>query len=775
MESDTSWSAHQLTEFLAAVSAVADAPAALRAAVERAAEALEAEVGALVDDARVLASVGYARDRLPVQDVRAAAANRDSYLDVPGVGRCAVLAVTFEDIPEGKLLVARSGDDPYTPDERNLLRGLARVLSLSLRGLRVLTEERRLRQESEQQSAQNARLLSSLQERQALLEGLSVIQHSISSRAPIDEVLAAIASGVAKLMGDQIVALRRLDPDRPGCLALIASVGIPPDLAASCRHIRMGEGVGGRAAAEDRLVVIDDYAAAEGCPRLPHVGVVTAMAAPVHENGRVVGSLAVASRVADRRYRPADRDILVAFAEHVSLAMTDAAMVQALQGALGNARHDAMHDRLTSLPNRALLNDRLTAAFHRAVRQHAGVAVLFLDLDGFKRVNDSLGHAVGDQLLVAVAERLTECVRTVDTVARLGGDEFALLLEDIQDPREADRVGDKVLTALRAPFTLAGQQITISASIGVAVHNHVEEADNLLRYADLAMYEAKAAGKGRHRRFEQAMHSRSLARLGTEIALRRALDEGQLVVHYQPIVDLKGGALVATEALVRWQHPNLGLVPPAEFISVAESTGLIVPLGGWVLFEACRQTQLWADSHPDRPPLSVSVNLSAGQFQPGLVELVASAVEDSCIAPRRLVLEITESTLMQDTQVTLDLVHQLKQIGVRLAIDDFGTGHSSLSYLRRFPLDTIKIDKSFIDGVARDTNHSALAHAIIKLARTLELCSVAEGIEHAGQAVKLRSLQCDLGQGNYFAKPMPPEELAELLDLSTLQPQSRLA
>ncbi|MDP9240695.1 MAG: bifunctional diguanylate cyclase/phosphodiesterase, partial [Actinomycetota bacterium] len=404
-------------------------------------------------------------------------------------------------------------------------------------------------------------------------------------------------------------------------------------------------------------------------------------------------------------------------------------------------------------------------------RQQAGLAVLFLDLDGFKLVNDSLGHALGDQLLVAVAERLTSCVRLVDTTARLGGDEFAILLEDIKDPCEADRVADKILTALREPFALAGQQITISASIGVVVHSHVEEVDDLLRYADLAMYEAKAAGKGRHRRFEQVMHSRSLARLDTETALRRALDDQQLVVHYQPIVELEGGALVGTEALVRWQHPQRGLVPPGEFIGVAESTGLIVPLGGWVLAEACRQTQAWAHIHPDGSPLSVSVNLSAGQFQAGLVEMVAAALADSGLPPDQLVLEITESTLMANTQATLHLVHRLKDVGVRLAIDDFGTGHSSLAYLRRFPLDILKIDKSFIDGVAHDLKDAALAHAIIKLARTLQLRTVGEGIEDAGQALKLRSLRCDLGQGYYFARPMAAEQLAELLGRPTLQPQ----
>ena len=777
MAVETSWSAQQLTEFLAAVSAVSDAPAALRAAVERAAEALEAEVGALIDEDRVVASIGFARGQLPEAALRAASATRDSRIDVPGVGSCAVLAVTFDELPGGKLLVARSGSTPYTPDERNLLRGLSRVLTLSLRGLRVLAEERRLRRESERQSQQNAALLSSLQERQALLERLSVVQRSISTRAPINEVLGAIATGVAELMGDQVVGLRRLDPNRPGWLELIASAGIPEELLEGARYSQLGEGAGGRAVAEGRLVVIEGYAEApEAFEHLLAAGVVAAMAAPIHENGQVVGSLTVASHEPGRHYRPAEQDILLAFADHVSMALTDGATVQALHGALDSARHDAMHDRLTGLPNRALLNDRLTTAFHRAVRQQSGIAVLFLDLDGFKRVNDSLGHAVGDQLLVAVAERLTQCIRTLDTTARLGGDEFAILLEDIQDPREADMVGDKILAALRAPFPLAGQQITITASIGVAVHSHLDEANDLLRYADLAMYEAKAAGKGRHQRFEQVMHSRSLARLGTETALRRALDEGELVVHYQPIVDLKGGTLIGTEALVRWQHPQRGLVPPADFISIAEATGLIVPLGGWVLLEACRQTRAWADEHTDRLPPSVSVNLSAGQFQPGLVELVASALADSGLPPPRLVLEITESTLMLDTKATLDLVNQLKQVGVRLAIDDFGTGHSSLAYLRRFPLDIIKIDKAFIDEVARDPKQAALAQGIIKLARTLQLRSVAEGIEEAGQALKLRALQCDFGQGYYFAKPLPAEQLGELLSRPTLQPpQSRTA
>jgi len=775
MESGTSWSAHQLTEFLAAVSGVPDAAAALRAGVERATEALEADVGALVSQDGVAAAIGYARGQLPESELLAAAQARDGVLDVAGVGPCRVLSVRFDDLPEGRLLVARSGDEPYSLDERNLMRGLARVLSLSLRGAGVLAEERRLRQESERQAEQNARLLSSLRERQALLERLSLIQRAISSRAPLSEVLDVIAIGAQELLDAEVVGLRRLDPQRPGWLELVASAGLTPEVAAEHRSSRIGEGVGGRAAAEDRLVVIENYSEAPDALASLGTFVTTAMAAPVHENGAVVGSLVVASRAPDRSFGPAEQEILMAFADHASLAMTDAVTVKALRGALESGLHDAMHDRLTGLPNRALLNDRLTAAFYRAALQGTGLAILFLDLDGFKRVNDNLGHTVGDQLLVAVGERLSACVRAVDTTARLGGDEFALLLEGIEDPLEAEKVADDVLATLRTPFVLAGHAMTISASIGIAHHDHLDETHDLLRYADLAMYEAKEGGKGRHRRFEPVMQSRSLARLDTETALRQAVQEGRILVHFQPIVDLRDGVMVGTEALARWHHPERGFVPPTEFIPVAEATGMIVPLGKLVLLEACRQTRVWGDAHRDRPLPSVNVNISAVQFQTtGLVDLVVSVLEQTGLAPHLLSLEITEGTLMQDTQATLDVVHQLKALGVRLAVDDFGTGHSSLSYLRRFPIDVVKIDKSFVDGVARDEHQAALAHAIIKLAHTLNLQSVGEGIEQAGQAVTLRSLGCDFAQGYFFARPMPQEQVSELFRLPTLQPPSPL-
>jgi len=767
------WSARELTDFLAVLSAAPDAESAYRATAEYAAEAVGAEVAAVAQPGRLLAGVGLLAGGLSEAELLSVVGERNGHLDLTEVGQYAVLAEPIDALPEGWLIVARTADRPFGDDERLRMSGLSGVLSLSVRSLDGQADERLQRQEAER----NAQLLASLHERQQLLERLSRIQRSIAARAPIEEVLDTIAKGAAELLGDEVVGLRRINQDRPGWVKLVAWAGIPPELVDSLREGRVGEGAGGRAVAEDRLIVIQNYAdSPEALRQLEPAGLSSAMAAPVHENGQVVGSLVVASRLPGRRYSVAEQETLVAFADHASLAMTDAETVRALHRALDSATHDALHDQLTGLANRALLNDRLAQALHRSSRRKSGVAMLFLDLDGFKRVNDSLGHAAGDQLLVAVADRLTRCVRANDTTARVGGDEFAILLEDVNDQVEAEKAGDRILAALREPFTLLDQEVTIAASIGIASVEDVNDPDDILRNADLAMYEAKAAGKGQHRRFQPAMHVRSLARLELETALRRAVQDQQLEVHYQPIVELERGVIVGTEALVQWRHPERGLIPPAEFIPVAESTGLILPIGEWVLAEACRQTRRWQAGAADAAGLSVSVNVSGRQFQrAGLVERVIASLGRSGLAPSCLVVETTASVLMQDAEVTLRTVGRLQELGVRLAIDDFGTGEASLSCLRRFPIDIVKIDKSFIDGVAADSDESRLANAIINLTRTLRYQTVAEGVEYAEQAAILRACGCDLGQGNYFARPSFPEKVGELLGVPLLQAASQLA
>jgi diguanylate cyclase (GGDEF)-like protein len=428
--------------------------------------------------------------------------------------------------------------------------------------------------------------------------------------------------------------------------------------------------------------------------------------------------------------------------------------------------HQALHDALTSLANRALLKDRVEHALARLSREGRPIAVLFLDLDRFKAVNDTAGHTAGDQLLRMVGDRLKGCVRAGDTIARLGGDEFAILLEDLQDPRDAAMAARRMLDVLAEPFMLRDRQVTIGASIGISVGTSGRQRyETLVRDADVAMYAAKSAGRGRFAMFEAGMHEVLVRRLKLEEDLRLAVDRGEFMLQYQPIVELDRGQLAGVEALIRWAHPKRGLVPPSEFISAAEDTGLIVPIGAWVLREACRQARAWHAEYPDQPPLRISVNLSTRQLeQQRIVRDVTEALAESGLDPQYLVLEVTESVLMEDTEANIATLGCLKELGVRLAIDDFGTGYSSLSYLRRFPVDLVKIDKSFIDGITGGPEESALARAIISLGQTLRLHTVAEGVEHSAQFDELRELGCPLGQGFHFARPLSAEAIGELLE-----------
>jgi diguanylate cyclase (GGDEF)-like protein len=434
--------------------------------------------------------------------------------------------------------------------------------------------------------------------------------------------------------------------------------------------------------------------------------------------------------------------------------------------------HQAFHDTLTGLPNRALFLDRLGHALARSARRPASTAVLFLDLDRFKWVNDSLGHAAGDTLLQATAERLLDVVRDTDTIARFGGDEFAVLCEDLEDETEALAVGRRLVAAMSSPITVGDRHLTLTASVGIALASGPGvQPDVLLRDADSAMYRAKERGRDRIELFDEEMRARAMARLETEVALRNALENDELCVHFQPVVDLHGERVVGVEALVRWQHPERGLVPPLEFIPVAEDTGLIVPLGAFVLNEACRTMAAWNRAHPDRPDLNVAVNLSARQLaSPGLRDVVAGALVESGLAPDLLCLEITESVLMEDADASREQLQSLKELGVTLGVDDFGTGYSSLLYLRRFPVDVLKIDRSFVSGLGTSAEDSAIVAGVVQLAHALGLRSVAEGVEEPFQVQELGGLGCDLAQGFYWSPAMEPAKLAQWLEASTPAP-----
>ncbi len=431
--------------------------------------------------------------------------------------------------------------------------------------------------------------------------------------------------------------------------------------------------------------------------------------------------------------------------------------------------HQAFHDSVTNLANRALFRDRVTHAVERQQRDHRPIAVLFMDLDDFKTINDSLGHAAGDQLLRDVGERLKGCLRAADTAARMGGDEFAILLEDGGDGVQAADVADRIMEVLQEPFHLDANEVFVRGSVGIAIAEGDEEgaeggAEEIMRNADVAMYMAKENGKGRYQMFEPAMHDTALKRLELKADLQRALEHGEFHLFYQPVIELETGRIIGVEALIRWFHPQRGLVPPLDFIPLAEETGLIVPIGRWVLREACRYAIELQARFPNDPAYHMAVNLSARQLQrPEIVDEVRLILDETGLDPVSLTLEITESVMMADMELSIERLGELKQLGVQLAVDDFGTGYSSLNYIRRFPVDILKVDKSFVDGVSDGGEASALTAAVIELAAILNLKPVAEGIERADQLQRLLELKCDLGQGFYFAKPLPSEELQQML------------
>jgi diguanylate cyclase (GGDEF)-like protein/PAS domain S-box-containing protein len=426
--------------------------------------------------------------------------------------------------------------------------------------------------------------------------------------------------------------------------------------------------------------------------------------------------------------------------------------------------HQATHDALTGLPNRVLLLDRLAVAMSRRPRHHQPLAVLFCDLDQFKVVNDSLGHDVGDRLLTTVAARLAAVVRPDDTVARFGGDEFVILCDDLGNEDVALSIADRVARVLTEPIDVGARELVVSTSIGIAFHraDH-RRPEDLIRDADAAMYRAKERGRNRFEVFNDRLRERALIRLETERALRQALERKELCVFYQPKMDLTDGSIRGLEALLRWRHPERGLLLPGEFIALAEETGMIVPIGTWVLLEACRQMQKWQRRYPGCESLDLAVNLSARQLAHDVVDAVVGVLDATGFDPARLVLEMTESVLMADAAETVLLLRALKTLGVRLAVDDFGTGYSSLAYLRRFPVDVVKIDRAFVAGLGENPDDLEIVRLVTTLAKTLRLEAVAEGVESQIQVDQLLALGCDQAQGFYLAAPMAPPAMESML------------
>jgi len=438
-------------------------------------------------------------------------------------------------------------------------------------------------------------------------------------------------------------------------------------------------------------------------------------------------------------------------------------LAEQVQTAKDQLDHLAHHDVLTDLPNRMLLQDRLGQAIGLACRQGRQLAVMFLDLDRFKHINDSLGHVVGDQLLRSVAQRLVSCVRHSDTISRQGGDEFVLLLPHIEHAEDAALSAQKMLAALAPPHHIDRHDLHISVSIGISIYpDDGQDAESLIRSADTAMYHAKENGRDNYKFFEQSMNARAVQRQFIETGLRRALARQEFVLYYQPKINLQSGAIVGVEALIRWQHPQRGLLPPAQFVPIAEDCGLILPIGRWVLREACRQARAWQDA--GLPPITIAVNTSALEFQArDFLEYIRATLDESRLQPRYLELELTESVLMRDAESTDSMLHALADFGVKLAVDDFGTGYSSLSYLRQFPIDTLKIDQSFINQMTSNLDDATIVTAMIGMGKNLKQRVLAEGVETPEQYAFLLTQQCDEGQGYYFSRPVVAGEFSGLL------------
>lgn len=751
-----SWSTQQLAEFLQLISTLDDEATAIQRSVERVAEVFDAEVAALLRSGEPVATVGFGPSRPPSGELGRIGDSRPAVIHVEGVGECHAIAASLEEEPI-RLVVGRAGE-AFDRTEIDLLRGMVRVLWLGLRTLRLLVGERAARVQSDRHAGENERLLAALRQRQALLERLSRLQRAIVDRQPSHEILTSVVEGLHEIVGAELVGLRLRDHDDHTHTILVASIGSDDEVLASQRRAAAGEGLGGRSMSERGLVVADAVSGSGQAGLVADFaaeGARAAIAAPLWERGEIAGSLAIGSRDQLREFDAREQQVLLAFAEHASLALGHARSV-------ADALREAFRDLLTGLPNRVLFLDRLEVALARSERSEKPVSILFCDLDGFKTVNDSLGLQAGDRLLILVAERLRGCLRPADTMARLGGDEFAVLLEELREPEDAARTAQRMLDALDAPFKLGGREIFVSASIGIAAGG--TDPDTLLRDADLAMYRAKSQGKGRYAAFEPQMHTAVIERLELEVDLKRAIERGELVLAYQPIFNLRTGGFAGLEALLRWRHPTRGLVPPGSFIPMAEESGQILALGRWVLRAACQQGALWRARYPALEGLQVSVNISAAQLREGgLVNEVSEALAGAQLDADGLAIEITESSLMEDTEAGARRLAQLKDLGVRLAVDDFGTGYSSLTYLRHFPLDDLKIDRSFIAEIAGEGKEPALLRAIMDLTEAFDLRAIAEGIERPEQLPRLAELGCHFGQGNALSPPLSASEADALL------------